>query len=82
MTVYPHTVKIFVDILSDFWVKLEYMLLPCFRCLRPIVLTLLECLLCSLIKHLTSNYMQLLPSWKNMHSCFHITATEDKSLIE
>lgn len=51
--VYPHTVEIFVDILSDFWAKLEYILLPCFKCLRPIVLKLLECLLCSLIKHLT-----------------------------
>lgn len=27
----PHTDEIFVDILSDFWAKLEYMLLPCFK---------------------------------------------------
>lgn len=51
--VYLHTVKIFVAILSDFWAKLEYILLPCFKCLRSIVLKLLGCLLCSLIKHLT-----------------------------
>lgn len=25
--------QIFVDILSDFWAKLEYMLLLCFKCL-------------------------------------------------
>lgn len=49
----PHTHEIFVDILSDFWAKLEYILLLCFKCLRPIVLKLPECLLCSLIKHLT-----------------------------
>lgn len=28
-----HTDEIFVDILSDFWAKLEYMLLLCFKCL-------------------------------------------------
>lgn len=44
--------EIFVDILSDFWVKLEYIFLLCFKCLRLIVLKLLECLFCLLIKYL------------------------------
>lgn len=33
----PRTDKISVDILSDFGAKLEYILLPHFKCLRPIV---------------------------------------------
>lgn len=51
--VYPHTVEIFVDILRDFWAKLEYILYHVSTILRPIVFKLLECLLCSLIMHLT-----------------------------
>lgn len=59
----PHTDEIFVDILSDFWAKLEYILLPCFKCLRPIVFKLLECLFMNKAFN-SSNYMHLLPSWK------------------
>ena len=66
--------EIFVDILSDFWAKLEYILLPCFKYLRPVDLTLLEWLFCSLINHLT---IQIICTFYLVEKkiCFHIIAT-------
>ena len=72
----PHTDEIFVDILSDFWAKLEYILLPCFKCLRLVVFKLLECLLYSFIKHLTVQITCTFYLVGKKNSCFHITAID------